>query len=54
MEMAIGILCISINVDLSTSCRLNNIVVKRATMGRNTILSRLNLKAVTKFVYFLP
>ena len=54
MEMAIGMLCISINMDLSALGRSNEIVAKKAMMGRNIILSRLNSKALTIFVYFLP
>ena len=52
--MATGIQCISISVDLSKADKLNSVVVKKATKGRNTILSMLNFRASPMFVYFLP
>lgn len=52
--MAIGIPCIRTIVDLSTVGRLKISVIRKAIDGRNIILSRLNLKALTMFVYFLP
>jgi len=52
--MATGIPCMSINADLSRVEKSNNIVVKKATIGRNTILSILSFRASLMFVYFLP
>ena len=52
--MAMGIPCIITNTELSTPVRPSSPVVKRAIPGRNTILSRLSLKAFDMFVYFLP
>ena len=54
MEMATGIPWISINADLSRVGKSNNIVAKKAMVGRNTILSRLSFRASLMFVYFLP
>jgi len=52
--MATGIQCISVSVDLSKVDKSNNVMVKKATKGRNTILSMLSFRALHMFVYFLP
>ena len=52
--MATGIPCISINADLSKVDKSNNIVVKKAIVGRNIILNMLSFKALLMFVYLLP
>ena len=54
MEIATGIQCISVSVDLSKVDKSNNVVDKKATIGRNTILNVLSFKALPMFVYFLP
>lgn len=54
IDMATGMPCNSINIDLCMAGKLNKSVVKKAMEGRNIILNMLSFKASVKLVYFLP